>query len=87
MEERFELVSVDVNDVAAMAKWAHGMFRGLSLKELGSLCKVEPTELAVLAEVGRGFPEKARKVVVEVCGEELRKTEAEARKSSTAPTV
>jgi hypothetical protein len=73
MEERAEITTVDTGDLNAMARWARGMYRGQTVAHLASIWGIEPTMEAVLAEVGKGFPDPARKIVVKVAEKELRK--------------
>lgn len=79
MEQCTKIINVDVNDPAAMTRWAHGMCRNQSVEHLASVYNVEPTLTAVVAEISRYFPDKTRQVVVKACEAELSKTEARER--------
>lgn len=81
MEERTELVNVNVEDPTAMARWAHGFCRGQSVEHLASLYGVEPSMDAVLAKLGRYLPEEARQIVAKACEEELRRSESDSASS------
>lgn len=71
MEERFEVSSVDVIDSNAMSEWARGMCKGQTVEHLAAIYKVDATVRSVANAIGRNFPDKTRRVVTQVCQDEL----------------
>jgi hypothetical protein len=77
MEGDLRLNEVDVNDAAAMDKWAHGLCRGQTVKHFANIYGVDPTMSAVVERLSQHFPKEVRGVVARACEEELKKSEGQ----------
>jgi hypothetical protein len=65
---------VDLTDPQAVAEWAAGMCRGLSVAQAASLFGVEPQLSTVVDNVAQSVPPEMRDIAADACESELTRT-------------